>query len=527
VDRSPLVLVLTLWTLGAPAALFVFYAAAALLRRRPSEALVAATARWAFLSAVLSSLALFATLFVGGLDRVVLSLGTWFAVEEHGFELALVVDRLSLPFTFLTATLCGVIGAFAGRYLHREPGFHRFFVLLALFAAGMQLLVLAGSIDVLFAGWELVGISSALLIGFFHERRAPVRNALRAFTTYRVCDVGLLSAAMLTHHALGTSGFAALYGPAPWPGGAPALEGGLALAVGLLLLLAVMGKSALVPFSGWLPRAMEGPTPSSAIFYGALSVHAGPYLLLRNGPLFEAVPLAAAAVVAVGAVTALHATLVGRAQTDIKSALAYASLTQLGLILVEIGLGLRLLALAHIVGHALVRALQLLRAPSLLHEHHRLESAVGGHLPHTGAHLERLLPERARRWLYRLALERGYHDGLLTELVVDPVLRLLGWIDRLERRWIARLGGAPAAAGAPAPAATGEGGAAMDLAVDPAGIHPAGIHPAGVDPAAPHPAAADPAVGHPAVADPAAADPAVGHPARVGPRPSGPQGGAR
>lgn len=440
-EPSSLVLVLTLWTLAAPAALLVFLASASLLRRPPAEAVVARAARWAFVTSVLATLGLVGALLASGFQRVALSLGTWFRVDHHGFELALVVDRLSVPFTFLTATLCGVIAAFAGRYLHREPGFHRFFVLLALFALGMQVLVLAGSLDVLFAGWELVGISSALLIGFFHERRETVRNALRAFATYRVCDVGLLAAAIVVHHALGTSEFAALYGTSAWPAGeAPGLAG-LATFVALLLLFAAMGKSALVPFSGWLPRAMEGPTPSSAIFYGALSVHAGPYLLLRNAPLLDAAPAAAAAVVAVGALTALHATMTGRAQTDIKSALAYASLTQLGLILVEIGLGLRLLALAHIVGHALVRALQFLRAPSLLHEHHRLEAAVGGHLPHTGAHLERIVPERARRWLYRLSIERGYHDALLERLIVGPALAVLGRLDRLERRWLDWLGG--------------------------------------------------------------------------------------
>lgn len=451
-EPSP-ILLLTLWTLGAPAALFLYYAIASLLRIRPAEATVALAARWAFLTSVVATLALGGALVAGGFERVSFALGTWFAVGDHHFELALVVDWLSVPFTFLTATLCGVIAAFASRYMHREPGFHRFFVLLALFAVGMQLLVLAGSIDVLFAGWELVGVTSALLIGFFHERRDTVRNALRAFTTYRVCDIGLLSAAVLTHHALGTSEFAAMYGVTPWPGGEAPFTAGMTTVVALLLLFAVMGKSALVPFSGWLPRAMEGPTPSSAIFYGALSVHAGPYLLLRNAPLLDASPVAAAVVVGIGAVTALHATMVGRSQTDIKAALAYASATQLGLILVEIGLGLRLVALVHIVGHALVRALQLLRAPSLLHEHHQLEAAVGGHLPHTGAHLERIVPERARRWLYRLSLERGYHDGLLATLVVDPVLRSLALVDRLERRWIARLGGAGRAAASADPAA--------------------------------------------------------------------------
>jgi len=195
-----------------------------------------------------------------------------------------------------------------------------------------------------------------------------------------------------------------------------------------------MGKCAQVPFSGWLPRAMEGPTPSSAIFYGALSVHAGAFLLLRAGPLLDRAPLAAGALVAVGALTALHATLVGRVQSDVKSALAYASLTQVGIILVEIGLGLRWVALLHILGHGSVRSLQFLRAPSLLHDLHRVESAVGGHLARSGLRLERLVPARLRRRLYRFALERAYLDGLLDTFVVAPWLGLFRRADALERR---------------------------------------------------------------------------------------------
>jgi NADH-quinone oxidoreductase subunit L len=189
---------------------------------------------------------------------------------------------------------------------------------------------------------------------------------------------------------------------------------------------------------------MEGPTPSSAIFYGALSIHLGPYLLLRAAPILERAPIAAAALVLIGAATAMHATFVGRAQSDIKSALAYASMTQVGLIFVEIGLGLRFLALVHIVGHASVRALQILRSPSLLHDHHHLEQAVGQALPRPGGHLERLVPARLQPWLYRLALERGYFDALIVEHLVGRAARVLRAVDRVDAAWVRWLsGGAP------------------------------------------------------------------------------------
>src|SRR5262249_33286198 len=144
-----------------------------------------------------------------------------------------------------------------------------------------------------------------------------------------------------------------------------------ALVVGLLLVVAAAGKSALVPFSGWLPRAMEGPTPSSAVFYGALSVHLGAFLLLRMSSLLSASPALAGLVVALGLVTAVCAHVTGSVQTDIKSALSFASLAQVGLIVAEIGLGawfpfLWYVALAHLLGHACVRTLQFVRAPTLL-----------------------------------------------------------------------------------------------------------------------------------------------------------------
>lgn len=206
--------------------------------------------------------------------------------------------------------------------------------------------------------------------------------------------------------------------------------------VGLLILWASMGKAAQVPFSGWLPRAMEGPTPSSAVFYGALSIHLGPYLLLRAESILQSSWLAASAVIAVGSLTALHATFVGRTQSDIKSALSYASMTQVGLIYVEIGLGFRYLAVAHIVGHAAIRTLQILRSPSLLHDHHHLEQAMGKQLPRTGGHLERLVPDSLQPWLYRVALERGGFDALLKDRIVAPLLRFICRIDRLDQAWV-------------------------------------------------------------------------------------------
>lgn len=361
---------------------------------------------------------------VAGDPAVAVARGSWFAVHEYQFPLVLLGDALSLPFLALTVVLAGVIGQFSSTYLHRDPGFGRFFILLHLFTFGALLIFSAGSFDLIVGGWELVGITSVLLISFFHFRSGPVENALRVFVVYRACDLGLIAASFVLHHVGHVSTFAA---------GMPPVAGGTATLVGLLLLVAAGGKSAQAPFSGWLPRAMEGPTPSSAIFYGAISVHAGAYLLLRAQPILLSSPWASSAVIVTGLLTAVLGTVVGRACTDAKTSLAYASLSQVGVIFVEIGAGLTWLPVMHILGHAMVRTLQFLRAPSTLHDFHQLRAAAGGQLEPTGKHLEVMVPPRLQLWLYRFAIDRGHFDTLLERTVVRPLLRLSRLLGRFDR----------------------------------------------------------------------------------------------
>lgn len=366
---------------------------------------------------------------------------TWFKVADYHFELSLVADWVSMPFSALCALLCALIAVFSKRYLHREPGYHRFYFLLSLFAFAVQTTVLAGSLDVVFVGWELVGLCSALLIAFFHERRKPVENGLRTFMTYRVCDVGLLSAVVWVHHTVGTTAFMSNTQLNAFGLMAPSSVQHATL-IGLLLIWAALGKGGQVPFGAWLPRAMEGPTPSSAIFYGAISVHLAPFLLLRAAPVLERSSVAQAALVLLGLVSALHGTFAGRAQTDIKSILAFASMTQVGLILVEIGLGWYTVALVHALSHACIRSLQILSSPNVLREHQQREQGFGQPVPRTGGHLERLVPKRLQPWLYRHALERGYYDAILQDYVVDPFMRSFRRIDTAEQHLTAWLEGA-------------------------------------------------------------------------------------
>jgi NADH:ubiquinone oxidoreductase subunit 5 (subunit L)/multisubunit Na+/H+ antiporter MnhA subunit len=406
-----------------PALVFLGFSCVWLAGWEPRERVLTRVTALAFSMGLIGVVLLGAKMLSVGEQHLEARLGNWFVSGEYEFPLTLVADRLSLPMLGLTMLLAGVIGTFSRRYLHRERGFFRFFSLLHLFAFGASLVFAAGSFDLLLGGWELVGISSVLLIGFFNERKGPVSNGLRVFGFYRIADLGLLLGIFALHHAVGSAASSALL-IGEWPNQTSPLSAATATTVGLLFLLAASGKSAQVPFSSWLPRAMEGPTPSSAIFYGAISVHMGAYLLLRAQPILALSPVASAAAVGIGVLTAMLGTLSHRVSSDAKTSLAYATMTQLGLIFAEIGLGLSWLALAHIMGHALVRTLQFLRAPSMLHDYHRMHSAAYGHLGETGKHYGSFVPASVQAWLYGMGLERGYLDTMIDRFVISPVLRL-------------------------------------------------------------------------------------------------------
>lgn len=426
----------------SPALLMTALGLPLLLGIQLSEVVQSRLTKASVITGLLAAIGILAVMLVSGSRHVPIEFGNWVSIpQEHfHFHLKFVFDRLSVPFTILSFVLCGTVGAFASVYLHRDRGYRRFFLLYALFLLGMVVSSLAGTIETLFFGWELVGLSSALLVAYFHERPAPVRNGLRVWSIYRIADAAFLIAALTLHHLTGAGDFDGLMGSGPWPDGVAAIDSTSALMVGLLLLLAAAGKSGMVPFSGWIPRAMEGPTPSSAVFYGALSVHLGVFLLLRVSPLLDvSIPLRIAVIV-LGITTAIFGAIASRAQSDVKNALAFASLTQVGIITVEIGLGLQYVALIHMIGHACLRTLQLLRAPSVLKDYRMLENAVGSHL---GGKKSQESPAASSRqiWLYRFALERGYLDALLNCWIVDPFVKAFRSFDSLERRWTSFLSG--------------------------------------------------------------------------------------
>jgi NADH-quinone oxidoreductase subunit L len=434
--------VLVLVGVGLPAVLLALLGVAALVSRPLPERWTGPLAGGAMTIAFAALVAAFAVHAVTGAGPKLLSYGAWSASHAGGVAIEFLVDRLSLAFAALATAIAGVVSAFSNRYLHREVGYTRYFVLLAMFVTGMLLVALAGNVTVLFAGWELVGLSSALLVAFFQERPAAVSNAFRVAAVYRISDAAMLSAVVLLRHVAGTDSLSLLFGgPAPAAG----LTTAHATIIAVLLIVAVAGKSALLPFSSWLPRAMEGPTPSSAVYYGALSIHAGCFLLLRAGPLLEQAPAARLLAGVLGAATAVFAGMATRVQSDVKSSLALASLTQVGIIVVEIALGWYTLAFVHLAGHACFRLLQFLSAPNVLHDLHGLEDAIGDRVASGRGHLALVPSERVRRHLFLIALERGFLDSLLDRVVVGPFTRLANLLTELDR-WLCLLRRSPAVA---------------------------------------------------------------------------------
>jgi NAD(P)H-quinone oxidoreductase subunit 5 len=430
--------VLGVLTVASPVVLLLLIGISTLMQLRIDEHLLVRLIQCTVTLGLAGSLGVLALMLLTGQREVAIELGNWIEIPQQSFQfhVKFIFDRLSVPFSILSFVLCGTVGAFAKVYLHREPGFHRFFLFYSVFLLGMIMSSLAGTIETLFFGWELVGLSSALLVAYFQDRPMPVRNGIQVWSIYRIADAAFLVAALTLHHLTGHGDFTALMGEGVWPESVAHIDSRSAFVVGILLLVAASGKSGMVPFSGWLPRAMEGPTPSSAIFYGALSVHLGAYLLLRVSPLFVvSLPLTIMVVLA-GLVSAVFGAYAARVQTDVKSALAYASLTQLGIIVIEIGLGLRYLALIHMIGHALLRTLQLLRAPSLLQDYSDLEDAIGDVVRENRPQVSALNRPGPSIAAYRFCHERGYFDSLIQRCLVMPFVRVFRAASAIEDRWI-------------------------------------------------------------------------------------------
>lgn len=284
----------------------------------------------------------------------------------YQFDVSLYFDKVTAVFALIGSLLTFLVTIYCQHYLHRDNGYKRFFNALLLFYLGYNIVVFSGNFETLFLGWEILGICSFLLIGFYRERFLPVKNALKVFTVFRVADMGMLFAIWLSHHLWHKNiTFSELLDShLVWTQLQEHTTVGIMIS--LMILLAAAVKSGQLPFTAWVPRAMEAPTPSSAIFYGSLSIHLGIFLLLRTYPFWEHLTPIVVLVAIIGLATSIIATMIAHVQSSIKTQIAYSSAAQIGIIFIEVAFGLYDLALIHLAGNAFLRTYQLLVSPSVV-----------------------------------------------------------------------------------------------------------------------------------------------------------------
>lgn len=356
-------------------------------------------------------------------------------LKTSGYEffIEFYFDKITAVYLFVGSFLTSLVMVYSRYYLHREKGYKRFFNTTLLFYLGYTTAVLSGNLETLFIGWEILGISSFLLIAFYRNRYLPVKNAVKTFSVYRIGDVGLLLALWMSHHLwhesitfLKLNNYELVHAQLQ----THSLTG---IFISLAILVAAAAKSAQLPFSSWLPRAMEGPTPSSAIFYGSLAVHVGIYVLLRTFPFWEHQLSIRILIGVLGLVTSIIATGIARVQSSIKSQIAYSSISQIGLIFIEIAAGFETLALIHFAGNAFLRTYQLLVSPSVVSYMIREQFYNFKPRQHT---VEDSLPKRIEYSIYMLCLKEWNLDSFLYQYLWNPAKVVGRKLDFLNARHV-------------------------------------------------------------------------------------------
>jgi NADH-quinone oxidoreductase subunit L len=304
---------------------------------------------------------------------------TWITAGEFKVDFALQVDQLTLVMLFVVTFVSLLVHIYSTGYMAHEEGYYRFFSYLNLFVFFMLTLVLAANVVLMFVGWEGVGLCSYLLIGFWFLKQSAISAGKKAFITTRIGDFGFTIGILLLFWTFHSVDFRAVFQQAatmPVEAFAPA---GVLTVICLLLFTGAIGKSAQLPLYVWLPDAMEGPTPVSALIHAATMVTAGVYMVARMNPLFSRAPFAMFGVALVGAVTAFYAATIGLMQTDIKKVLAYSTVSQLGYMFLGLGVGSYAAGVFHLMTHAFFKGLLFLAAGSVIH-------AMGGdqEMPHMG-----------------------------------------------------------------------------------------------------------------------------------------------
>ncbi len=290
--------------------------------------------------------------------------GSWIAAGNLHVDFTFVLDQLSLVMLLVVTGVGFLIHIYSVGYMHEEEGYWRYFAYLNLFLFFMTTLVLAGNALVMFVGWEGVGLASYLLIGFWFQKKSAADAGKKAFIVNRIGDFGFLIGLFLLLANFGTLTFNEI---AAKLASSPAATGGVLTAIALCLLIGATGKSAQLPLYVWLPDAMEGPTPVSALIHAATMVTAGVYMIARTHFIFDRSPFALSVVAIVGAATALFAATIAFVQTDIKRVLAYSTVSQLGYMFLGCGVAAYSAAIFHLMTHAFFKALLFLAAGSVIH----------------------------------------------------------------------------------------------------------------------------------------------------------------
>jgi NADH:ubiquinone oxidoreductase subunit 5 (subunit L)/multisubunit Na+/H+ antiporter MnhA subunit len=356
--------------------------------------------------------------------------------DNYTFLIDFYFDKVTAVYLFTGSMLTFLVTLYSRYYLHREPGYKRFFNTILFFYLGYNLILFSGNFETLFVGWEILGISSFLLIAFYRDRYLPVKNAVKVFSIYRVGDVGLILAMWMSHHLFDENIAFLKLNNYELVSSYLQQHSLVGIGISLALLISAAAKSAQLPFSTWLPRAMEGPTPSSAIFYGSLSVHMGVFLLMRTFPLWEHQLSVRIVIGLLGLLTAIAATGMARVQSSVKSQIAYASIAQIGLIFIEVALGWHYVALLHFAGNAFLRTYQLLVSPSVVS--YRIREQFYHFIPrqHT---IEDSLPRRLEYSVYILCLKEMNLDALMYNYLWNPLKytgKKLGQLTTKKVMWL-------------------------------------------------------------------------------------------
>ena len=336
-----------------------------LLGNRLGKSFVSAVGCGLPLVAFALSVKCFVDLLATGTPRIETAY-TWATIGEWSFEIAFYFDRLAAVMALVVTGVGSLIHIYSTGYMKDDPGYARFFAYLNLFLFFMLLLVLGRSMLVLFVGWEGVGLASYLLIGFWFEDPANAVAGKKAFITNRIGDAGFLLGMFLLFHAFGTLDMDRI-NAALMAGPAAGLTPAALVLAGVLLFVGASGKSAQIPLHVWLPDAMAGPTPVSALIHAATMVTAGVYLVARLSGVYLNAPEASMVVASIGVATAFFAATIAITQNDIKKVLAYSTVSQLGFMFVAAGVGAYGVAIFHLVTHAFFKACLFLGAGSVIH----------------------------------------------------------------------------------------------------------------------------------------------------------------